>query len=129
VVSLDNRGAGFSQLHPGRGKLRWTITDFAKDVLKVLDHLKWMTNVHIVGVSMGGMITQQLALLDPGRLASMTLIATYTSARSNRPNEMIMLKTILGLLHMARGNQRFGFLDLQFSATLVSYSGGLWIFL
>jgi pimeloyl-ACP methyl ester carboxylesterase len=42
VIGVDNRGAGFSQLHPGEGlpDFRWTVTDFAEDVLKILDFLK-----------------------------------------------------------------------------------------
>jgi pimeloyl-ACP methyl ester carboxylesterase len=72
-VVLDNRGIGFSDPVGGR----WTTRDMAKDVLRVLDHLGWHQRVHIVGLSMGGMISQELALLGPlHRFASLTLIST-----------------------------------------------------
>ena len=51
----------------------------AKDALAVLDHLGWKgsRSVHLCGLSMGGMITQELAaLLDTQRFASMTLVST-----------------------------------------------------
>ena len=40
-----------------------TIADFIGDGLRVLDELGWDEDVHLVGVSMGGMIAQELALL------------------------------------------------------------------
>jgi pimeloyl-ACP methyl ester carboxylesterase len=45
----------------------------ARDTQELLDHLKW-DSVHIVGLSMGGMIAQELSLLlSPQRIASLTL--------------------------------------------------------
>lgn len=71
-VVYDNRGMGFSDPVPGR----WTTTSMAKDGLALLDHLGWNENCHIVGLSMGGMISQELALLDLKRFRSLTLIST-----------------------------------------------------
>mmetsp|Transcript_3861 Transcript_3861/g.7085 ORF Transcript_3861/g.7085 Transcript_3861/m.7085 type:complete len:329 (+) Transcript_3861:203-1189(+) len=72
VCVYDNRGIGFSDPVSGR----WTTRDMAQDALELLNHLGWKSGVHIVGLSMGGMITQELALLEPSRFASMTLIST-----------------------------------------------------
>ncbi|KAI4177076.1 MAG: hypothetical protein LQ343_000558 [Gyalolechia ehrenbergii] len=50
----------------------------AKDTLEVISHLEWTLprQLHVVGVSMGGMIAQELALMIPDRIASLTLAST-----------------------------------------------------
>jgi len=72
ICVYDNRGAGFSD--PVQG--RWTTKAMSKDAISLLNSLGWRDNVHLVGVSMGGMITQEIALLDEKRFVSMTLLCT-----------------------------------------------------
>jgi len=84
VCIFDNRGVGLSDPVSGR----WTTKAMAKDALSLLNHLGWKSNVHLVGVSMGGMITQELALLDLKRFSSMALICTTSGGFS-------MLKTYI----------------------------------
>lgn len=55
----------------------------AQDALDLLDHFNWTENVHLVGISMGGMISLELADADPHRFQSLTL--TSTTARRNIP--------------------------------------------
>lgn len=74
VAWYDNRGIGQSE----GGDEDWpTMATFARDGLGVLDALGWDTDVHVVGVSMGGMIAQELVLQAPQRCRSLTLIATH----------------------------------------------------
>jgi pimeloyl-ACP methyl ester carboxylesterase len=54
----------------------FTTADLAGDVVALLDALE-LERAHIVGISMGGMIAQELALAHPGRIRSLTLGATY----------------------------------------------------
>ena len=97
VVRFDNRDAGLSQRFDALGapKLLWaglkfrfgwritppySVQDMAADALGVLDALR-IDQAHIVGVSMGGMIAQRLALLAPRRVLSLTSIMSSSGAR------------------------------------------------
>ncbi|KAM3415954.1 hypothetical protein BST61_g9444 [Cercospora zeina] len=71
---LDNRGIGESD----KPLLRYTTSEMARDVIELLDHVGWTEDrsVHVVGISMGGMICQELAALIPQRICSLNLIST-----------------------------------------------------
>ena len=58
---VDNRGMGESR----KPLLRYTTSEMAKDLVEFLDHIGWNEDrsVHVVGVSMGGMIAQELVCL------------------------------------------------------------------
>ena len=60
---LDNRGIGKSDAP----LLRYTTSEMARDVIEVLDHVGWTAEraVHVVGMSMGGMIAQEMARYAP----------------------------------------------------------------
>jgi len=70
----DNRGTGGSD----KPLLRYSTSEMAKDLIEVLDHLGWTAErqLHMTGVSMGGMIAQELAYLIPTRIASLNLMST-----------------------------------------------------
>ena len=55
---LDNRGMGESD----KPLMRYSTSEMAKDTLEVLDHIGWTAErqLHVVGISMGGMIAQEL---------------------------------------------------------------------
>lgn len=71
---FDNRGLGESD----KPLLRYTTSEMAKDIVELLDHVKWqgLRSVHVIGISMGGMIAQELAMLVPERICSLNLIST-----------------------------------------------------
>ncbi|MCU1357448.1 MAG: alpha/beta hydrolase fold protein [Acidimicrobiales bacterium] len=58
----------------------YAIADMADDALALIDALGLGT-VHLVGVSMGGFISQTVAIKQPDRLRSLTLMLTSTGSR------------------------------------------------
>ncbi|KAK0548518.1 hypothetical protein OC846_001339 [Tilletia horrida] len=73
-VVFDNRGFANSDAPYGR----YRTSCLAYDTLLLLDELGWtgQREVHVVGVSMGGMITLELAKIAPERFASIMLVST-----------------------------------------------------
>ena len=71
TIAFDNRGAGRSSIPV----TKFTLEDMADDALAVLDSCG-VESAHIVGASMGGAITQILAVKYPERVRSLTLACT-----------------------------------------------------
>lgn len=97
VVRFDNRDAGQSThvtaaSQPGllRHWLRpslplpYRLTDLADDALAVMGAVGWRA-AHLVGLSMGGMIAQILAVNHPDRVLSLTCISSRSTVRSGLP--------------------------------------------
>jgi 3-oxoadipate enol-lactonase len=75
-LALDNRDVGQSSYASGPD----TIAELADDVVCLLDTLA-LSAAHIIGLSLGGMIAQELALRHPRRVLSLCLVDTL--ARSD----------------------------------------------
>ena len=74
VLRFDNRGVGASSAPPGP----YTTRLFADDAKALIDHLG-VSDFHLMGVSMGGMIAQEFALAYPDGIRSLTLGCTYAA--------------------------------------------------
>ena len=95
VVRYDNRDTGKSsriKARVGRAQLvqaflgrpvraPYTVSDMAGDAVGLMDHLGWDA-AHVVGVSMGGMIVQTLAVEHPDRVRSMTSVMSTLGRRT-----------------------------------------------
>lgn len=99
VIRFDNRDVGLTSKTPGepptvesvmRGegpKAPYTLSDMALDTVSVLDALE-IEAAHVVGVSLGGMIAQTVAIEHPARVRSLTSIMSApngSSAISDEP--------------------------------------------
>jgi len=74
VLRIDNRGIGASSKPAGPYSSRM----LADDAKALVDSLG-ITDFHLMGVSMGGMIAQEYALAYPGDLRSVTFGCTYAA--------------------------------------------------
>jgi 3-oxoadipate enol-lactonase len=72
VFAFDNRGIGFSP----ETEEPFTIAEMAADTVALLDRLE-LESAHVLGISMGGMIAQELALAHPARVRTLALGCTY----------------------------------------------------
>src|SRR5271169_5989398 len=72
VIAYDHRGVGASSRLEGP----ITIREMAEDAAGLLDALE-LDSAHVLGISMGGMIAQELALAHASRIQSITLGCTY----------------------------------------------------
>jgi len=97
VVRFDNRDSGLSAAldHLGKPKVSWTLvklqmglhpqppyslSEMAADALGVLDTLA-IERAHVVGLSMGGMIAQRVAIAAPQRVLSLSSIMSSSGAQ------------------------------------------------
>jgi pimeloyl-ACP methyl ester carboxylesterase len=120
VIRFDNRDMGLSTHldHLGKPSVGWnvmrynlglrvrapySVQDMAQDSLGVLDALG-IARAHVVGLSMGGMIAQRVALAAPARVLSLTIISSTSSARGlpmPRP-EVLRVQMTLARSHTPR---------------------------
>lgn len=95
VVRFDNRDCGLSHKTEGEPpnvmalmtavssgaevthEVPYSLSEMAGDGMAVLDHLG-IAGAHVVGVSMGGMIVQQMAIEHPERVSTLTSIMSTT---------------------------------------------------
>jgi len=110
VITFDNRDVGRSSrieapvpttadlaialLAPRRARPSYTLRHMADDAAGLLDHLA-IPRAHVVGISMGGMIAQELAIGHPQRLASLTSIMSNTGSRRGGKLHPALLPALL----------------------------------
>lgn len=108
VVLFDNRDIGLSSKIAKRPPSIWSslraaitgrqpkapyrLPDMANDTRGLLDHLE-IASAQVVGVSMGGMIAQQLAIDHPSKVAGLVSIMSTTGDRKvGRPAPSLMAR-------------------------------------
>jgi len=99
VLVLDNRGTGKSD----KPRPPYRMAQMADDVIAAMDAAK-MRRAVIVGISMGGMIAQHVALRHPNRLDGLVLMVTTPGLPHGNPPSLGALATLLSLpLRLPRG--------------------------
>lgn len=124
VIRHDNRDAGLSRHFDDRrtpglamSLLRWRIglgvqapyalADMALDAVGVLDALD-VPRAHVVGVSMGGMIAQRVAIAAPHRVLSLTSVMSSSGSRRLPPARSDVARALLA---RPRSGRREAMLD------------------
>ena len=112
VIRFDNRDVGKSTrfrspiTHSPMGAMaryfvglpirtEYTLHDMVRDTIGLIDALGY-DRVHLVGASMGGMISQLLSIHYPQRVRSLTSIMSSPNSRLVPPPKLEALKTLVG---------------------------------
>ncbi|KAI7943785.1 hypothetical protein MJO28_011313 [Puccinia striiformis f. sp. tritici] len=98
VLVFDNRGTGNSDA----GAIEpYKTSEMAKDTLALMKWVGWEQerSIHLFGVSLGGMIAQELCLLIPERFKSVVFISTRCGIQLDCPS----LKSCTSVLKTASG--------------------------
>ena len=136
VITFDNRDIGLStkidaapptklqsamvSISRRFAKSAYLLSDMAKDAVGLLDALN-IERAHVVGMSMGGMIAQTMAIEHPSRVRSLTSIMSTTgNPRVGRPKTSVLLRA-----SKLTGGSKETFADRQ-AALFKLFSGSLY---
>ncbi|WMJ73892.1 alpha/beta hydrolase [Cytophagaceae bacterium ABcell3] len=122
VIRYDNRSTGNSEkVRDWSADHPYTLEDMSLDALSVLDEVG-AENAHIIGISMGGMIGQSMAIHTPHRVQTLTSI--MSSADINDPelpqvNRKLFLRLIAASLRYGIGGSEVGVMRQRIAARSV----------
>ncbi len=106
VITFDIRGQGNSDTSPGP----YSISLFAEDTAKLIESLE-LASVHVVGISMGGMIAFQLVVDFPNLVKSLVIVNSGAQVVFRKWRERFLFwqrKWIVRLMGMRRLGKLLG---------------------
>lgn len=109
-LRFDNRGMGGS----APGTARVTMETMARDGLRMMDAVGWRA-AHVVGHSLGGCIALEMALREPARVRSLSLLCTAADGRGLTRMNADMVWRGIRMNVGSRRSRRRAFLELVLS--------------
>ncbi len=106
VLAHDQRGLGRTSIPPGP----YALADYAADAAALLDHVGWET-CRVVGMSFGGMVAQELAIMIPDRVERLALLCTSPGG----PLPSYPLHDLAALTEAERAPKYLPLLDTRFT--------------
>jgi pimeloyl-ACP methyl ester carboxylesterase len=94
VVRIDNRGTGFSRT----ARAPYTMADLAEDAAQVIQ-AAGADRATILGLSMGGMIAQELAFRHPDMVERLILVASRPPSPAHLPIDGAMMLPLMARPH------------------------------
>jgi pimeloyl-ACP methyl ester carboxylesterase len=116
LITFDNRGAGKSDKPPGS----YSTNMMADDTVKLMD-LLGIEKAHIMGLSMGGMIAQELAINYPQRVMKLVLASTYARQDETSGDTLEQAK----FLQLTPEKKACAMVGLAFNKPLYRFTFGL----
>jgi pimeloyl-ACP methyl ester carboxylesterase len=124
VIVIDNRGTGQSD----KPFTPWTMAHMADDVATVLDAVR-VQKADVVGISMGGMVAQHVALRHPDRVSGLVLMCTFPGLPLGRlPSPRAVYTLVKGFAGGMKGSefQRLVYPDSQMERVKELIKQGIW---
>jgi 3-oxoadipate enol-lactonase len=90
LIVYDHRGVGASSRLDGPT----TICELSEDAAGLLTALE-IDSAHVLGISMGGMVAQELTLAHPARIRTLTLGCTYCGGPGSMPTDYEVLRPVM----------------------------------
>ncbi len=86
VAHYDQRGLG----QTSKPDVEYTMADYADDAAALLDHLGWDT-AHVMGISFGGMVAQNLAVRHGDRIEKLILACTSAGGSGGASADLLAM--------------------------------------
>lgn len=105
ILSFDQRGTGQSE----KPDINYSMVQYAQDATAVMEAVGWQS-AHVIGVSFGGMVAQELAIRYPQRIRSLVLCCTTSGGAGG---SSYPLHELSGLTPEMRSRKMLGIVDTR----------------